>query len=96
MQAIRTRYLGPTNTHGARVKAISASGLSATVARDYEKDVEADERRAAVALCRKLGWSGCDRMVRAGLTNEESVFVSLPPSCECPSTAFQGLRRGRR
>ena len=95
MQAIRTRYLGPTNTHGARVKAISASGLSATVARDYEKDVESDERRAAVALCRKLGWSGCNQMIRAGLTNEESVFVSLPPSCKCPSTAFQGLRRRR-
>jgi len=96
MQAIRTRYLGQTNTRGARVKAISASGLSETVSRDYAKDVEADERRAAVALCRKLGWSGCNQMIRAGLTNEESVFVSLPPSCKCPSTAFQGLRRGRR
>lgn len=95
MQAIRTRYLGPTNTRGARVKAVSASGLSATVGRDYAKDVQADERRAAVALCRKLGWSGCDRMIRAGLTNDESVFVFAPDSCKCSQSAFQGLRRRR-
>ena len=50
MQSIRTRYLGPTNTRGARIKATSASGQSATVGRDYEKDVQADERRAAAAL----------------------------------------------
>ena len=95
MQSIRTRYLGPTNTRGARIKATSASGQSATVGRDYEKDVQADERRAAVALCRKLGWSGCDRMIRAGLTNDESVFVFAPESCRCAATAFQGLRRRR-
>ncbi len=95
MQSIRTRYLGPTNTRGTRIKAISASGESTTVARDHAHDVQADERRAAVALCRKLGWSGCDRMIRAGLTNDESVFVFLPESCRCPSSAFQGLRRRR-
>lgn len=96
MQCIRTKYLGPTNNRGTRIKATSASGQSVTVNRDYAAEVNVDERRAALALCKKLGWPGCDRMIRGGLTNDESVFVFMPESCKCPTTAFQGRRGHRR
>ena len=93
MQSIRTKYFGPTNNRGTRIKATSTSGQSVTVNRDYAAEVSVDERRAAMVLCKKLGWSGCDRMIRGGLTNDESVFVFMPESCKCPTSAFQGRRR---
>lgn len=95
MQAVRVKHLGPTNTRGARVKATASSGLSVTVGKTYSGGDYDDERRAVKALCKKLGWSGCDKMIRGGLSGDESVFLFLPESCSCPQSAFQGLR-GRR
>ncbi len=95
MQAIRVRYLGPTNTKGSRIKAMSADGKSVTVSKTYSDDVS-DEKRAVAALCKKLGWTGCDRMIRGGLSGSESVFVFLPGGCSCPDSAFKGLRGKRR
>lgn len=57
-QAIITKYLGPTETLGTRIKATSASGISVTIYRDYAVDIEEDHARAAQALAEKLGWSG--------------------------------------
>lgn len=96
MQAIRVKYLGPTNTQGARLKATSSSGLSVTVGRRFSGSDSANEREAVVQLCKKLGWHGCDKMIRAGLSGDESVFVFLPESCSCPASAFQGTRRRSR
>ena len=56
-QAIETRYLGPTNTKGARIKATAAAGR-ATVPYDYELDVPDAHRVAADALIAKMGWQG--------------------------------------
>jgi hypothetical protein len=95
MQAIRVRHLGPTNFHGGRVKAIAANGASVTVSKTYSDDYT-DEREAVAKLCKKLGWTGCDRMNRGGLSGSESVFVFMPESCKCAESAFRGLRRGRR
>ncbi len=47
MQAITTKNLPATATLGARVKATTASGISATVSRDYGLD-DLDNARAAV------------------------------------------------
>ena len=52
MQAIVTKYIGPTNTKGARIKAIAAGG-SVTVPFDYEGN---EHEIAAKALCAKFGW----------------------------------------
>ena len=96
MQAIRVKYLGPTNTQGSRIKAISASGLSVTVNRGYAGTDYQIEHKAVKALCKKLGWNNCNKMIRAGLSGDESVFVFLPESCSCPSSAFQGTRKRSR
>lgn len=55
MQAIRTKFIPPTNTRGDRVKA-SCQAKSITVAWEYGLDTEEMHRAAAVQLCLKLGW----------------------------------------
>jgi len=56
MQAIVTKYLGPTNSRGARVKAFCDAG-GITVPWDYALDTEGNHDRAARALIQKLGWN---------------------------------------
>lgn len=57
MQAIITRYLPPTNTRGARIKATAAAG-SISIPYPHEFYVEDAHRAAAIALREKLGWTG--------------------------------------
>ena len=54
--AIFTRYLGPTNTRGFRIKA-SARGLSATVPLDHALGLVERHEKAVRALLAKLGWN---------------------------------------
>lgn len=58
MQAIETRYFGPTNTRGARIKATTASGISRTVPYDHAENSEGAHWQAAKALAEQLGWAG--------------------------------------
>jgi hypothetical protein len=53
-QAILVKYLGPTNTKGARLKAISWLG-SLTVPYDHALNPTENRERAAHALCQKMG-----------------------------------------
>lgn len=55
LQAIQTKYLGPTNSRGSRIKATAAAG-SVTVSWDYALDQCDNHRAAAKALCDKFGW----------------------------------------
>ena len=55
-QAILTKYIGPTNHRGSRVKAIADAG-SITVAWDHALDPEENHATAACALALKLAWS---------------------------------------
>jgi len=55
MQAILTKYLGPTDHHGARVKAVCDAG-ALTLSWDDALDTTANHDAAAAALARKLGW----------------------------------------
>lgn len=57
MQAIITRYLGATNSRGARVKAKIKSD-SVTLPWDHAKDVDENHNAAAQALALKLDWHG--------------------------------------
>lgn len=50
MQAICTKYLGPTNTKGARIKAYTESGLSATVAYDHSLNTTENHYNAVKAF----------------------------------------------
>lgn len=56
-QAILTKYLGPTNTRGARVKAYAQAG-SVTIPWSDELDVDANHLKAATCLAFKFGWKG--------------------------------------
>ena len=56
MQAIQTKYLCPTNSRGARIKATCAAG-SITISYPYELSGQAVHRKAAEALVNKLGWN---------------------------------------
>lgn len=57
MQAIVTKFIGPTNYLGSRYKAKAAAG-SVTVSADYSLGLVGNHTRAAESLARKLGWSG--------------------------------------
>ena len=56
MQAIVTKYHGPTNVKGARISATSASGLRASIPYPHELSIEDAHKAAAQALCDKLNW----------------------------------------
>jgi hypothetical protein len=55
MQAITTKYINPTNTKGARIKATCDAG-SITIPFDHANSEEQTHAKAAMALVRKLGW----------------------------------------
>lgn len=57
VQAIVTKYLGPTNSRGARIKATAAAG-SQTVYYDHSLNIEANHARSAKQLAMKFGWTG--------------------------------------
>ena len=53
MQTIMTKYLGPTNSRGPRIKATCWNG-TATVSYAYEKETRDNHQAAAEALIAKL------------------------------------------
>jgi hypothetical protein len=71
-QAIVTKFHGPTNHRGARVKATADAG-SVTVSWDHSLCIEANHRAAALALASRYGWP-LD-MVGGGLPGSGYVFV---------------------
>ena len=58
MRAIQTKYLGPSNFRGARIKAFDCDGNSVTIPYPYELSGEDVHRKAAEALRDKMRWSG--------------------------------------
>lgn len=58
MQAIVTKYIGPTNFRPGRIKATAAAG-SVTVEWDHALNIDNNHARAAEALARKFDWTGC-------------------------------------
>lgn len=82
MQAIQTKFLGPTNTRSSRVKAFTeAFPRGVIVGWDYgagngtgRSDVEANHDRAAAAFIRKMEWFGT---WARGSTRDGFVYVCL-------------------
>lgn len=56
-QAITTKFFGPTNSNGSRIKAKAEAG-SLIVHWDYSLNVDQNHDTAAKALAVKLGWDG--------------------------------------
>lgn len=63
-QGIVTKYLGPTNYKGSRIKAIARKASEnylaqqLTLPKDYALNYDADHCRVAKALADRLGWRG--------------------------------------
>ena len=73
--AIITKWIGPTNTKGSRVKASCEKG-SVTLNWTYDLDVKGNHHRAAMALADKLGMVG---NWTAGELKDGYAFVALEP-----------------
>ena len=75
MQAICTKYLSPTNFHGARIKAYCESGLSVTIPVNYALNGQALHFAAVVEFChRHPGW-GPAGTYRAGAIKSGYAWV---------------------
>jgi hypothetical protein len=76
MQAIQTKYFGPTNNRGSRIKAFCAAG-SITISYPYELSGQACHRAAADTLIKKLGWieSSYGELIGGQLKSGDYVFV---------------------
>jgi len=86
MQAITTKFVGPTDTKGSRIKATAEAG-SVTIGWDHGLTSEGNHIAAAKALCAKLGWvSAADNRhtetVAGYLKAGHYVHVFLPYGCE--------------
>lgn len=73
-QAIETKYLAPTNTRGARIKAAARAG-SVTISYPHELNTDQAHAKAAWALVNKLGWVEVKRLHQGTLPNGNNCFV---------------------
>ncbi len=72
-QAIVTKYLGPTNTRGGRIKATArANSVTIPYPHEVRGGTEGAHSVAALALCAKLEWAG--KLVCGG-TPDDSGYV---------------------
>ena len=58
MKAIVTKYIGPSNTRGSRIKARAEGVKPLTIPYPHELSGTAVHAAAALALCRRMGWAG--------------------------------------
>ena len=58
MKAIKTKYLGPTNFKGSRVRATDEDGNSIILSWDHALNSDKNHEAAAQALCDKMDWEG--------------------------------------
>lgn len=88
MQAIQTRFLGPTNYKGSRVKAFCRAG-SMSLPWDNSLNSEDNHVRAAKALASKLGWTSehYKNWHMGTIANDDCVFVM-----ENDEPVFRSLR----
>lgn len=84
MQAIETKFLGPTNTKGARIKASAQAG-SVTIPFEYGPETDGAHDQALRALVAKLGWWGVwARGETADGTGNVYVCISRPRDIRTP------------
>ena len=73
-KAIITKHLPATNHRGSRIKATDDDGNTATISYPYEASGEASHRKAADALCAKMGW---DNNLVGGSLKRGYAFVFI-------------------
>jgi hypothetical protein len=89
-QAIETKYIGPTNTKGARIKASAWAG-SVTIPYDYS-GTEKAHWRAALALIEKYGWEKSGWVMGGNAKTTGFCFVR---NCELNSTKGLNIEESR-
>lgn len=75
MQTIITKYHGPTNTKGARLKAAATGGIKRFYPYKHELSAMENHARAARALMDQLGWP--NRLATGALKDGSHVWVLL-------------------
>ena len=75
MQAIRTKYCGPTNWKGSRIQA-SCRGKTIYVPYDHALNDDANHRAACEKLLRVMGWAFSDMVGGAHGDAMYWVFVN--------------------
>lgn len=88
MQAIVTKYVGPSNTRGSRIKATAKAG-SVTVGYDHALNIDGNHRAAAEALRAKMKWTEESGGYFRGMTlhdgqlpNGDYCWVMVPANSE--------------
>lgn len=71
-KAITTKYIGPTDRRGARIKASDGDGNSLTQSYDYGASDGERHAQVAKALAEKMGWPGT---LIGGSTKQGNVWV---------------------
>jgi hypothetical protein len=73
MKAIFTKYHGPGNVRGSRIIAKDSDGNKVIVSLDCALNHDDNHKQAAIALCRKMGWTG--KLAMGGGLDNSEVFV---------------------
>ena len=77
MQTITTKYLGPTDTQGTRIKAVhTGAATSITVPYNYALSDEGNHKEAASTLAQKLEWNG---KYIGGHTKDGMIWLNSRP-----------------
>lgn len=74
MQAIKTRYIGPTDYRPSRIKASCEAG-SIIIPWPYDLNVNDAHTFAAIQLIKKLNWFDADLIVHSGSLSDCYVHV---------------------
>jgi hypothetical protein len=76
MKAIQTKYLGPTNTRGGRIKAFDNNGNQRTVPWNHVLNAEENHQEAAKALASRMLWN--PKALYTGQLKDTYVHLLLP------------------
>lgn len=87
-QAIITKYLGPTNHRGGRVRAQAAGGAYLVQAWDYGRNQDGNHDDAAKELAIQLGWRGV--WLRGDLA-DGAVYVCATASLDLEQPTVRAL-----
>ena len=88
-QSIQTRYIRPTNTRGARIKATTSSGLSVTVSYDHALSYADAHWPAVQELIKKyhLEWGN---KFAVGASTDDRGYVFVPVRFEDNFAIMEG------
>jgi hypothetical protein len=75
MKAILTKYFGPSNVRGSRVKAYDMDGNQITISYDDSEGRDNAHLKAANALLAKMGWT--DLYLVGGAIKGGFAFVMI-------------------